>query len=169
MRKKDFKPSKEAQEKFNKLSTAQKIAAISRRMEAGDSNIDAAMALGATPGQIAGIRYKHKIPSRNEPPGLRATHKRGGKKEEKSARKSEPPRVKLAVPVSIPEPVPEAPKPKLVLPEPPDKPKPPYKLAVSRFTSCEAKWEDDRLCDYEREEKSKFCKLHNWMRKHPRT
>ncbi len=148
--------------KFKNLSKEQKVAAVRAAMEAGHSNASAAEALGTTAGTVAGIRFKNGIPSKNRP---------GFNPKESGPVEPKPPPPVAPAPVPKPAkstPPPPAPRPQAP-PEPPDKPKPPYKLAVSRFTACDAKWEDDRLCDYEREEGEHFCRLHLWMRKHPRT
>jgi hypothetical protein len=174
MQKRDWKPSKEAQEKWNKLSKAQQIAAVRRRMDAGDSNVDAAMALGATPGQIAGIRNRHSIPAKNRIQKPKAPKRARVRSTVKTSAK-EPLAFDVIAEFSAPEQpitaesIPELTSEPPPVVEPAGKPQPPYKLASTRFLACEDKWEDEHLCDYLKEEGGRYCELHNWMRKHPRT
>lgn len=58
--------------RWRALSKEQKIAEIREAMQQGHSNTTAAEALGATPGIVAGIRYKNNIPPRSAPPSRAA-------------------------------------------------------------------------------------------------
>lgn len=160
-----------AEKKFNELTRDEQARRVGAFMAQGGSYRKAAEKFGSTVGAIAGLCRDYNIPS-THPPAFTGRPKKNRTVEKKAKPKAQaqpkpkkeeptlalPPRVE---PKLLPPPAP--------LPEPPGKPKPPYKLAVSRFTSCDDKWEDGRLCDYEREEGSRLCKLHNWMRKHPRS
>ncbi len=59
-------------ERWKNLTRDEQIAEVRKEMtKPGTSNKSAATALGATPGMVAGIRYKNDIPSTNKP-GLHA-------------------------------------------------------------------------------------------------
>lgn len=149
-----------AKKTFAEMNEDERAEAIRPLMKAGHTNKTAAEALGTTPGTIAGIRHRKGIPSRPNKEKPRRQVKKAAIKKLKGPRpaKQKPEPVRFVPPAPTPLPV----------QEPEDKPKPPYKLASMRHLACDEKWEDGRLCDYVHEEGSRYCKLHNWMRRHPR-
>ncbi len=116
--------------RFSELPRDEQIALVRKRMEAGDSNTTAAEYLGTTPGTVAGIRFKHNIPSKNKSTQAMA----------KAKATQEPASVTPTV-VSKP----QAPR---------------YVLAASEATQCTHEDETGRRCAYEKEPRSTRCLLH---------
>ncbi len=58
------KKKQDVADEWSQLSKEERIERVKRAMLEGHTNVTAAQKLGTTPGSIAGIRFKNKIPSR---------------------------------------------------------------------------------------------------------
>lgn len=139
-----------ATKQWKALSKEQQIEEVREAMAVpGTSNKSAATKLGATPGMVAGIRFKNNIPSTNKP---------GDAPKIKAAEVAEPPSV---VPVKVPDVVEEAPP--LPTPQGATKPKPnlpPLKLAPTEAVQCHHIFDDSRRCGGLQEPGSRYCDRH---------
>ena len=177
-----------AKKLFADMDEDERAEVIRPLMEAGHTNKTAAKVLGTTPGTVAGIRHRKKIPARPKQPKEEAKPKERTPTQKKKAsrqptRKAKPkpkpplppkppvPPVPPAPPPPPPPPAPPKPAKPLEPPEPDTggadpRPKPPFKAAAAEHLQCTVVDDDRHRCAYLAEEHG-LCRLHAWEQRHP--